>query len=135
MENKKARFNYELLNTYTAGIMLTGPEVKAIRDNRVSFNDAYCIITNGEVIVKKLHISVKEGGENEFLRDRKILLRKKEISELNKALVERGLTIIPISIFVTKTGLIKLGVAVARGKKLYDKRETIKKRDLERNSD
>lgn len=135
MYNKKASFNYELLDSYKAGIQLTGPEVKAIRDNKVAFNDAYCLIENGEVFLKKLHISVKDGDEKATLRDRKLLLNRKEINKLERATKEKGLTIVPTSIYVNNTGLIKVDIALAKGKKNYDKRESIKKRDLSRNND
>jgi SsrA-binding protein len=135
MDNKKARFNYELLDSYTAGIQLTGPEVKAIREGKVSFNDSYCMIENGEVFLKKLHISVKDGDEKAVLRDRKLLLNKSEIKKLEKGIKEKGLTIVPTAVFVNKTGLIKANIALAKGKKNYDKRESIKKKDLARAND
>lgn len=135
MFNKKAKFNYELLDTYTAGMMLNGPEVKAIRDNKMSFNDAFCSIENNEIFLNKFHISVENGGENDFLRKRKLLLNRKEINKIQRAMKEKGLTVVPISIFFTKTSLIKMDIALARGKKQFDKRETIKKRDLERTQD
>ncbi len=135
MQNKKARFNYELLDTYTAGLILIGKEVKAIRENKMSFGDAYCSIESGEAFLNKFHISVKDGNDNDFFRKRKLLLNRKEINKIEKSIKEKGLTVIPISIFITKTGLIKMDVALAKGKKQYDKRETIKKRDLERNQD
>lgn len=135
MQNKKAFFDYEILEQFVAGIALTGPEVNAIRDNKMSFGDAFCVITNGEVFLKKMHISVKEGGDNEFVRDRKLLLHKKEINKISKALKEKGLTMVPTSMFVNETNLIKVGVGLAKGKKNYDKRESIKKRDQLRNNE
>lgn len=129
MQNKKAFFDYEILEQFVAGIKLTGPEVKAIRDNKMSFADAFCTITDGEVFLRKMHISVKEGGENEFVRDRKLLLNKKEIDKISKALKEKGLTMVPTSMFVNDTHLIKVGVALARGKKNYDKRFSEKYRN------
>lgn len=135
MINKKASFNYELLDKYHAGIQLTGPEVKAIRANKFSFNDSYCLVDQGEVYLKKLHISVKDAGENETLRDRKLLLNRKEIDKLDRACREKGLTIVPTALYVNKTGLIKVDIALAKGKKQYDKRESIKKKDLARNNE
>ena len=135
MQNKKAKYEYEFLDTFEAGVMLTGPEVKAVRDNRMAFNDAYCAFKDDELFLLKFHISVKDGGDNEFLRDRKLLLTRKELGKLQREVKENGLTIVPTGIFFTKTGLVKLGIALARGKKVYDKRESIKKRDLARNSE
>lgn len=132
MQNKKSKFNYELLDSYIAGIVLNGPEVKAIRDDKMAFNDAYCVIENGEIFLKKFHISLKDMDESHTLRDRKLLLNKKEIRKIERAIKEKGLTIVPTSIFFADKGLIKVGLSTARGKKLYDKRETIKKRDLKR---
>lgn len=135
MQNKKAKFNYELLDSFTAGLVLVGPEVKAIRDNRMSFGDAFCSIESGEIFLNKFHISVKDGGENDFFRKRKLLLSRREIDKIERAVKEKGLTIVPKSIFFTKTGLIKMDICLAKGKKQYDKREAIKKRDLERSKD
>ena len=135
MENKKARFNYEFLDTYTAGIVLNGQEVKAVRDGKVAFNDSYCVIEAGEMFLKKLHISAKEATDHEVIRDRKLLLNRKEINKLERGMKEKGLTIVPTAMYVNKTGLIKVGIALAKGKKNYDKRESIKKREQQRNND
>jgi len=135
MQNKKAKFNYELLESYVAGVVLNGPEVKAIRENKFAFNDSYCAIENGELFLKKFHVTIKEADEKTTMRDRKLLITKKEIRKIEKSIKEKGLTIVPTSMFITDTGLIKLGLATARGKKQYDKRETIKKRDLDRQND
>lgn len=132
MQNKKARFNYELIETYTAGIMLNGDEVKSIRDNKMSFIDSYCIIDKNRIVLKKFHISIKDKNEDECLRDRTLLLNKKEILKIEKKIKEKGLTLIPVSIFFTNTGLIKLDISLAKGKKLFNKKETIKERDLKR---
>lgn len=122
MYNKKCRYNYSLLESFTAGIILNGPEVKALREDKVSFGDSFCHITNGEMFLRKLHISVKDGSEGECMRDRKLLLNKKEISKIGRALKEKGLTIVPVSIFFNKTGLVKVEIFLAKGKKQYDKR-------------
>lgn len=132
MLNKKCKFEYTLIDTYTAGIMLNGPEVKAICENRMSFGDAFCSIEGGEMFMNKFHISVKDGGENDFMRKRKLLLNRKEIDKIEQMVKEKGLTIVPTAIYFNDTRLIKVDVAVAKGKKQFDKRETIKKRDLER---
>lgn len=128
MTNKKAYFNYTILDEYTAGIVLNGPEVKAIRDSKLSFNDSYCLINNGEIFVRSMHISI----DGEPVRDRKLLLHKKEIERINKVVKEKGLTVVPLAVFVNETGLIKVKIGVAKGKKNYDKRESIKERDLKR---
>lgn len=106
-----------------------------MRDGKVAFNDSYCTIMDGQMFLKKLHISIKDGTDNEFVRDRKLLLNRKEIDKLEKGIKEKGLTIVPLSVFVNKTGLIKVTIALAKGKKQYDKRESIKKKDLARAND
>ena len=130
--NRKARFEYSFIDTYTAGICLLGTEVKAIRDGKASMVDTYCIFDKNELWVKGLAITPGTGSfQHEPLRDKKLLLRKKELKKLRSTL-DRGLTIIPIKIFVDERNRIKLEIALAKGKKLYDKRESIKERDVER---
>ena len=129
--NRKARFEYSFIDTYTAGICLLGTEVKAIRDGKASMVDTYCIFDKNELWVKGLAITPGTGSfQHEPLRDKKLLLRKKELKKLRSTL-DRGLTIIPIKIFVDERNRIKLEIALAKGKKLYDKRESIKERDIE----
>lgn len=131
-ENRKARFNYTLLNKYEAGIVLTGAEVKSIRNGAVNINDAYCQNKNGELFLVNAHISpYKFGSYNnqEPLRDRKLLLHKKEIKKLIIKITEKGLTIVPLKIYFNEKNIVKIELAVAKGKKLYDKRETIKRRE------
>jgi SsrA-binding protein len=132
MENRKARFDYEILEDYVAGIVLTGAEVKAIRDNKAAFTDSYCIIHEGELFVKKLHISIKDGKDEDKTRDRKALLTRKEINKLHKKIKEKGLTLVPLSLFFNETGLIKLRIGLAKGKKNYDKKQAIKEKDLKK---
>jgi SsrA-binding protein len=127
--NKKAKFEYEFIDTYTAGVVLTGVEVKFIRDGRLSFVDSFCTFINGELFVRNLSISGT--GNDNIKRDRKILLKKRELARLQKELI-KGLTIVPYRLFLNEKGLIKIEVILAKGKKLYDKRETIKARDIER---
>lgn len=127
--NKKAKFEYEFIDTYTAGVVLTGVEVKFIRDGRLSFVDSFCTFINGELFVRNLSISGT--GNDNIKRDRKILLKKRELVRLQKELI-KGLTIVPYRLFLNEKGLIKIEVILAKGKKLYDKRETIKARDIER---
>ena len=121
---KKAFFNFELLETLIAGIQLLGTEIKSIRERKVSFNDAYCILRNGELFVKGLHIAEYSHGNifnHEPDRQKKLLLNKKELLNLRKKIDEKGLTIVPIKIFINERGLAKLEVAIAKGKKKYDK--------------
>lgn len=127
--NKKAKFEYEFIDTYTAGVVLTGVEVKFIRDGRLSFVDSFCVFQNGELFVRNL--SITGIGNDNIKRDRKVLLKKRELGRLQKELI-KGLTIIPYRVFINEKSLIKIEVILAKGKKLYDKRETIKARDIER---
>lgn len=135
LTNKKAYHEYLVIEEFIAGILLVGPEVKSIRQTKVSINEAYCQFTNGELFIKGMHISeYKEGTYNnvETLRDRKLLLTKRELKKLANELKTGGLTIVPLSLFFNEKGLVKLKIALAKGKKLYDKREDIKKRDLKK---
>ena len=142
-KNKRAYFEYFILDKFTAGIQLQGSEVKSIRNGKVSIVEAYCYISDGEIFIKGMHIAEhKEGGKHnnhQPLRDRKLLMKKKEIMKLDENMSQKGLTIVPIEVIISNTGLIKVDIGLAKGKHLYDKRNTIKekdlKRDLERNSD
>ena len=130
--NRKARFEYTFIDTYIAGICLFGTEVKAIKDGEASMVDTYCIFDKGELWVKGLGITPGPGSfQHEALRDKKLLLRKKELKKLSSSL-DKGLTIIPVKIFVDERNRLKMEIALAKGKKLYDKRESIKERDVER---
>jgi len=132
--NRKAKFEYEFIRTLTAGIQLLGSEVKAIRDSRVDFSDSYCYFNNGELYIKNLSITQMDSHySHEAKRDRKLLLKKRELSKLEKDLV-KNLTIVPYKIFETDKSMLKMEIALGRGKKLYDKRETIKNRDIERDT-
>lgn len=132
--NRKARHEYHIDETYEAGIVLTGTEVKSIREGRTSIQDAYCKVENGEVIIYGMHIAPYEQG-NRFnvdpLRPRKLLLHKSEILRIARQLQEKGYTLIPLKVYFDK-GFAKLQLGLARGKKLYDKREAIAQRDLDR---
>ena len=133
--NKKASFEFLLLQTFTAGIILTGTEVKAIREGKASLSEAYCLITNGEIWLKNMHISeYKQGSYNnhEPKRLRKLLLNRAEIRKIESRLKEKGTTIVPTQLFFNERGFAKIDIAVARGKKMYDKREDLKKKDQER---
>lgn len=127
--NKKSKFDYQFIDTYISGVVLNGPEVKSIRKGELSFTDSYCVFQNGELYMKNVLIS--NIGDNITKRDRKLLLKKKELTKLNKELIN-GLSIVPYRIFLNDNGLFKVEIGLVRGKKNYDKRETIKKRDIER---
>ncbi len=133
-DNRKARHDYHVFDTYEAGIVLLGTEVKAIREGRVNLKDSYGRVEAGEVFLHNLHISPyshRGYAEHEPLRRRKLLLNKREIRKLIGKMVERGFTLVPIRMYFKK-GLVKVTVGVARGKKAYDKRETIKRRQIDR---
>lgn len=119
-------------------MVLTGTEIKSIREGKVNLQDAYCLLLDGELYIRNLHISPYTEGthyNHEPLRDRKLLLTKRELKKLDSKLKDQGLTIIPIRIFSSEKGLAKIEIALAKGKKLYDKRDTIKERDVKRETD
>ena len=135
IRNRKAEFEYFLLTRYTAGIMLTGTEIKSIRVGKASFSDTYCGFINNELWVYNLHISEYLAGSynnHEPKRERKLLLTKRELRKIQSKLNERGTTIIPTSLYVNEQGYAKLEIALAKGKKMYDKRESIKEKDNRR---
>jgi SsrA-binding protein len=135
-KNKKATFEYEIIQKITAGIQLFGSEVKSIRNHKVSISESYCYIKGGEMYIRGMHISeYKQSGNydnHDPIRERKLLLNKIEINKLKDGIEQRGLTIIPISVIIDDRGLIKIEIALSRGKKVHDKRNDIKKRDIER---
>ena len=136
--NRKASFQYFLLDTFKAGMVLTGTEVKSVRKGKVSMSDAYCFINKGELFVKGLHIAEYDKGgvyNHEAKRLRKLLLQKRELRRLGSKLKEKGLTVIPVEMFINERGLIKLKVALAKGKKFFSKRNSIKERDQKRDLD
>lgn len=133
-DNRKARHDYHLYDTYEAGIVLLGTEVKAIREGRVNLRDSYGRVEQGEVFLHNVHISPyshRGYATHEPLRRRKLLLNRSEIRKLIGKIVERGFTLIPVRMYF-KNGRVKVAVAVAKGKKTYDKRETIRRRDIDR---
>ena len=135
ISNRRASFEFFFLETYTAGIVLTGTEIKSIRDGKANLTDAYCIFLDSELYVHHLHISPYEKGtyaNHNPVRDRKLLLQKRELKKLAAKLKDQGLTIIPTRLFINENGLCKMEIALAKGKKLYDKRDSIKERDLKR---
>ncbi len=135
IKNRAAYHEYFFDNKYVAGIVLTGTEVKSLREGKASFNDSYCIIHKGEMWLKSLHIAEYSHGtvnNHDPVRDRKLLLQKREINKIEAKLKEKGYTLIPLLIFFNEKNLIKVEIGLGKGKKLHDKRETIKKRDVER---
>ena len=135
INNKKARFEYELLETFTAGMVLQGSEIKSIRNGKASIKEAYCYIKDGEIWIKNMNISIYEEASinnHEPLRERKLLLNAQELKKIEKKLKDVGITIVPLKVFINSKGWAKIDIALARGKKLYDKREDIKKKDIER---
>ena len=130
--NKKVKFEYEFIQTLTCGIQLVGSEVKSIREGKASISESYCYFNNNELFIKGMNISdYGYGSFHDTSRDRKLLLKKKEIRDFQNQLTN-GLTIVPYRLFLNDNGLIKVEIVLSKGKKLYDKRETIKKRDVER---
>lgn len=136
IKNKRANFDYEITETFNAGIVLTGTEIKSIREGKASLADTYCVVDNREVWVKGMHISEYSFGSynnHTVRRDRKLLLNKKEIAKLAKAAEDVGFTIIPIRLFINERGFAKLTIGIGRGKKQYDKRNSIRDREEKRN--
>lgn len=135
MNNRQAYFNYYIDDKYIAGIVLLGTEVKSVRDGKVSFNDAFCLFENDELWVRGLYIAeYSHGTVNNHIavHDRKLLLTKRELKKLQSKTKEKGFTIIPLRVFMNEKNLVKVEIGLARGKKLHDKRDTIKERDTQR---
>lgn len=138
IRNKKASFEYFFVETYTAGIVLTGTEIKSIRQGKASLVDSYCYIHNGEIWVKGMNISPYFFGSynnHEAKRDRKLLLTKKEIHKLQEATKQVGFTIVPTLVFIDAKGRAKVDISLAKGKKEYDKRQTLKEKEDRREMD
>jgi SsrA-binding protein len=135
LSNKKAYYEYHIEAKYIAGIVLTGTEIKSLRAGKASFNDSYCIFDKGELYVKNLHISEYNFGthyNHEPMQERKLLLNKKELRKWENKIKEKGYTIVPLKIFIYEKGLAKMEIGLGKGKKIYDKRETIKARESDR---
>jgi len=135
IKNKRANFEYELLDKYIAGIQLRGTEIKSIREGKINLQDGYVYFSNGEAFVKGVNISAYEQGTHYNhvpIRDRKLLLKKSELKKLEARVEEKGLTLIPVRLFINDRGFAKLEIALGRGKKLHDKRDSIKDRDMKR---
>jgi SsrA-binding protein len=136
--NRKAKFEYEFLQTLEAGMQLTGTEVKSLRNGDVNMGDAWCLFQDGELYIKNLHIGEYKHASAEQhvpLRMRKLLLHKAELKKLERRVTEKGLTIVPYRIFFAKSGFAKCEIAIARGKKSFDKRQSIKEKDVQRDMD
>lgn len=135
IKNRPVTFEYSIEDKLTAGIMLTGSEIKSVREGKVSFNDSYCFFHDGELWIKSLHIAeyVNAGyAGHDPVRERKLLLNKKELRKWAQKMKEKGLTIVPLSMYINEKGYAKLDIGLAKGKKTHDKRESIKKRDTDR---
>lgn len=135
LNNRKAYHDYFFEQTFTAGMVLRGTEIKSLRNGKASFIDSYCIFEKGELFVKSLHISEYAYGtytNHEPMQERKLLLNKKELKKLEAKTREKGYSIIPLRIFINEKGLAKMDIGLGRGKKSYDKRETIKQRENDR---
>ena len=135
IKNRKASFEYQFIDTFVAGISLVGTEIKSIRNNKANISDAHCIFIDNELFVKNLHIAeYSNGGQNnhEPKRQRKLLLNKQELGKMIGKVKEKGMSIIPIRLFINEKGKAKLEIALAKGKKIYDKRESIKEKDQKR---
>jgi len=138
INNKRASFDYIFLETYDAGIVLVGTEIKSLRAGKASLSDAYCYFVNGELYVKGMNISTYAWGSwnaHEPARERKLLLTKRELRHLQQAVKQKGLTIVAVRCYIADNGYAKMRIALAKGKKEYDKRETIKARDIQRELD
>lgn len=138
IKNKKAAFEYFLMEEFTAGIQLTGTEIKSIRAGKASITEAYCTFVGNELFVRNMHVAEYTMGSynnHEPKRDRKLLLTRRELRKIFNKITEKGLTIIPSLLYIDEKGLAKLTIAIAKGKKLYDKRETLKHKDQQRDID
>ena len=135
IKNRSAYHEYFIEDKYDAGMVLLGTEVKSLRDGRASFNDSYCYFHKGELWIKSLHIAEYSHGtvnNHDPLRERKLLLSKRELKKMETKMKEKGFTIVPLRIYFNEKGFAKLEIGLGKGKKLHDKRETIKSRDVER---
>jgi len=135
LSNRKAYFEYSIEAKYIAGLVLTGTEIKSLRAGKASFNDSYCLFFNGELFVRSLHIAEYSFGNihnHEPLQERKLLLHKRELRKLENKIKEKGYSIIPLKIFIAANGFAKMEIGLGKGKKIFDKRESIKTRESDR---
>ena len=138
IKNKRAKFEFEFLETFTAGLQLYGTEIKSIRNNKASIAEAYGVIIKNELFIRNMYIADYENGSHynhQPKRDRKLLLNKVELTKLQKKLKNKGLTIVPIKLFISNNGWAKINIALAKGKKIHDKREDLKSKDAQREID
>lgn len=138
IRNKKAKFEFEFLESYTAGIQLLGTEIKSIRSSKASIVEAYCIISNGECFIRNMYIQEYENasfGTHEIRRDRKLLLKRTEINKIERKLKMKGLALVPYKMFISEKGYAKLEIKLGQGKKTHDKREDLKAKDDKREMD
>lgn len=136
--NRKAKFEYNFIDTFEAGIVLVGPEVKSLREGNANMNDAYCYFKKGELLLKSLYIAPYEMAKDfdfEARRDRKLLLKKRTLTRLEKKTKEKGFTIIPYKIYFSDRGFVKVEIALVQGKKIHDKRQSLKDKDMRRDLD
>jgi SsrA-binding protein len=135
IKNRKASFEYSFIDKFLAGIQLTGTEIKSIREGKANINEGFCVFNHNELYIRNMHIAHYFNGTYnnvEEKRDRKLLLNRNELNKLQNKLKDQGLTIVPLRLFINEKGYAKLEIALAKGKKLYDKREDIKKKDIDR---
>lgn len=135
IKNKKAEYQFFLIDRYTAGIVLTGTEIKSIRAGKASVGEAFCVFLGNELFIKNMYVAEYSHGSafnHAPRRDRKLLLNRRELRKLQGKIKEKGLTIIPVVLFIDENGRAKMEIALAKGKKLYDKRETLKEKDIKR---
>jgi SsrA-binding protein len=138
IKNKRAKFEFEFIETFSAGLQLYGTEIKSIRNNKASITEAYAIMIKNELFIRNMYIADYENGSHynhESKRDRKLLLNKLELSKIHKKLKNKGLTIVPIKLFINDNGWAKINIALAKGKKIHDKREDLKSKDAQREID
>lgn len=138
IRNKKARYEYTFLEKFSAGIQLLGTEIKSVRNGKVSIAEAYCYIKKSELYIKSMHIAEYDPASynnHEPLRERKLLLKRIELNKLEKKLKNKGLTIVPLRVYINDKGYAKIDIALAQGKKIHDKRDSLKEKDLKREID
>ncbi|MCC5916679.1 MAG: SsrA-binding protein SmpB [Cryomorphaceae bacterium] len=138
VKNRRARYDYEFLDTFVAGLQLYGTEIKAIREGKAALNDSYCLFLGDELFIRGMYIGEYSHGNinnHETYRDRKLLLQRRELEKLTTKMKNVGNTIVPVKLFINERGLAKLEIALAKGKKTYDKRDSIKEKDVKREMD